>query len=194
MPLQERKTQGDAAGDGRAANTLFDTARVADIRSLGSRLATLRRSYERATRPSMDDFALLPSLYEAYRSVFARRGCPDQALRVYHRKKFLLAVVYLYSPKTLAGAKLRVGLRSRITRLLGIKADTPVSDNCSSMLDLYRLYRDFRSDTDEVLSAMARAVPAVRKALGLASDYGDAQETANASAQTAGFQSPLPGL
>lgn len=102
--------------------------------------------------PMLDDLSLLPKIYDAYLSVFKRRGCPKKAAQVYNRKKFLLIVLYLYSPKTLAGDRMRVGLRDKLSELFGLTTGTPISDNCANILFDYEKYRDFRRDVDVIFN------------------------------------------
>lgn len=126
----------------------FNMGKVMALKVLRDKSLELQKAMDELGEPSLDDLSLLPQIYDAYLNVFRKRGCPQKATQVYHRKKFLLIVLYLYSPKTLAGGKMRVGLRDRLSELFGLSASTPVSDNCSNVVFQYNHYRDFRRDVE----------------------------------------------
>lgn len=102
--------------------------------------------YRALSTPLLDDLSLLDGLYRVYLGVYARRGDPQAAFKVYNRRKFLLCVLYLYSPRTLVGGKARPGLRQSLARIFGLNSPTPVSDNCMNLLFHYERYLDFRRD------------------------------------------------
>ncbi|MCM1297414.1 MAG: hypothetical protein NC311_17895 [Muribaculaceae bacterium] len=104
--------------------------------------------------PILTDFSLLPVLYDAYLDVFRERGQLHYANRVYHRKKFLLIVMSLYSPITLVGGRMRTGLRKKLAKLFCIPSESTVSDNIKDLLNYYNLYRDFRRDVDVIYKRM----------------------------------------
>lgn len=130
------------------------------IRVLRSKVKELSRTIDELGEPLLTDLSLLPCVYDAYRRVFERRGRPGDAATVRNRKKFLLVALYLYSPKTLAGERMRRGgLRRAITALFGLTASTPVSDNCSGLVVQYRAYADFRRDVDIIFEEVCRSLP-----------------------------------
>lgn len=100
------------------------------------------------SEPMFEDLSLLPEVYEAYKRVFSRYGCSGDAMFVRNRKKFLLVVLYLFSPSALAGYRMRTGLRKKVSELFGLTTSTPISDNCAGLIVQYNAYADFRRDVD----------------------------------------------
>lgn len=139
-------------------NTHFNIGKVTALRSVRQKIDELNGTLKSLSCPVIDDFALLPRLYEAYLNVFARRGSPDAALRVYNRKKFLLIVLYLYCPAALSGERMKAGLRSKLSALFGLTASTPISDNCTDLLFTYQNFRDFRRDVDIIYKEIADVI------------------------------------
>lgn len=130
----------------------FNIGRVMALKAIRDKSIELMGLSEELGEPMLDDLSLLPAIFNAYLKVFQRRGCPEKAWQVYHRKKFLLIALYLYSPKTLAGDRMRVGLRNQLSSLFGLSTGTAISDNCASLLFTYQKYRDFRRDVDIIFN------------------------------------------
>lgn len=132
--------------------------KVAALKKLRDKVNELSDTMKELGEPILDDLALLPAIYEAYKRVFQRRGCQDDVTSVRNRKKFLMVILYLYSPKALAGDRMRMGLRKKVSELFGLTTSTPISDNCAGLIVQYRAYADFRRDVDlifqEVLNSL----------------------------------------
>lgn len=62
----------------------------------------------------------------------------------------------IYSPRTLAGGKMRMGIRPIITKLFGLDAPTPISDNIRDVGILFRTDRVFRRDVTRMMKLMNR--------------------------------------
>lgn len=125
------------------------------------RRATLRKLKEidRRSRPVFNDpdYLLLTDIFDIFRS---QCGCGDGGIPdVYERKKFLFVCLFLYSPRTFHGSKIRSGLRDRILALLGVSCRTAISDNCRNIMALYDVYRDFRIDVDRTIAKIYEKYP-----------------------------------
>lgn len=144
----------------------FNMGKVLTLKVLRDKAIELQRALDELGKPALDDLSLLPAIYEAYLSVFRRKGCEQRATKAYHRKKFLLVALYLYSPKTLAGGKMRVGLRDRMADLFGLNGRTAISDNCSNLLLSYNHYADFRKDVEEIYSEVVKTIGEVADVCG----------------------------
>ncbi len=127
----------------------LNIGKVIALKRLRDKMLEISDKITELGEPMLDDLDLLPDMYEAYKRVFARRGRPDDALQVRNRKKFLMVVLYLYSPKALIGDKmLRIGLRKKLSELFGLTTSTPISDNCAGLIIQYKAYADFRRDVN----------------------------------------------
>lgn len=137
----------------------FNMGKVMALKAIRDKSLELNNALTELGEPMLHDLSLLPKIYNAYLRVFERRGCPEKAQQVYNRKKFLLIALYLYSPMTLAGDRMRlVGLRDKLSELFGLNTSTPISDNLAGLALNYNTYRDFRRDVniifDEILTEL----------------------------------------
>lgn len=144
-------------------NTL-NIGKISAIKTLRFKVIELSEIMEELGEPILHDQSLLPLIYEAYKSVFAKRGNAADALTVRNRKKFLMVVLYLYSPTSLAGERMRMGLRKKIAKLFDLSTSTPISDNTSGLLTQYFAYADFRDDVGEIFNAVAEVIPEIQNA------------------------------
>ena len=64
-------------------------------------------------------------------------------------------ILYLYSPMTLAGGKMKAGLREKLGNVLGIKEKTVVSNNINGIVFSYQLYKYFRQDIERIFSEIS---------------------------------------
>lgn len=137
----------------------INIGKVVALKKLREKVNELSEVMKELGEPILDDLALLPTIYEAYKRVLQRNGCLDDVASVRNRKKFLMVVLYLYSPKALAGVRMRrMGLRKKMSELFGLTTSTPISDNCAGLIVQYHAYADFRRDVDlifqEVLDSL----------------------------------------
>lgn len=137
----------------------INMGKIAALRIMRNKVLELSQVLEELGEPVLTDLALLPKIHEAYKRVYARRGCPQDAMLVRNRKKFIMVVLYLYSPKALAGDRMRMGIRKIISELFGLTTSTPISDNSASLLIEYNAYSDFRRDVDLIFKEVLAVLP-----------------------------------
>lgn len=140
----------------KKTETKIDFEKMLTLKDLRDKSIELSHTMEELSRPILDDLSLLPIIFDVFCNWLEKKPTPPVANSVYQRKKFLLVIMYLYSPRTLAGGKMRLGLRDELSRILGLNAKTPISDNCSDVMTLYKTYRDFRKDVDLIYDAVIR--------------------------------------
>ncbi len=137
----------------------INLGKVAALKSIRDKMLELSQFIDELGEPILTDLTLLPQIYDAYSRVFERRGLPDDARLVRNRKKFLMVVLYMYSPKALAGDRMRVGLRKAVSELFGLSTSTPISDNCVGLMLQYNIYPDFRRDVDIIFKEVLASLP-----------------------------------
>ncbi len=140
-------------------DTKINMGKVAALKSIRDKVLELTQFIEELGEPILTDLTLLPQIYAAYCRVFERRGLPEDAKLVRNRKKFLVVVLYLYSPKALAGDRMRVGLRKAVSELFGLNTSTAISDNCAGLMVQYNVYSDFRRDVDIIFNEVLSSLP-----------------------------------
>lgn len=140
-------------------NTKINIGKVVAMKKLREKVCELSGMMKELCEPILDDLTLLPVIYEAYKRVLLRRGSSEDITSVRNRKKFLMVVLYLYSPKTLAGFRIqRIGLRKKLSELFGLTTSTPISDNCAGLIVQYHAYADFRRDVDLIFQEVIDAL------------------------------------
>lgn len=142
-------------------NVKLNIGKVAALKTLRNKMQELADIMNELGEPILSDFSLLPKIYDAYKRVFERRGCPEDAMMVRNRKKFLMVVLYLYSPTALAGDWMKRGLRKKVSELFKLTTSTPISDNCAGLIVQYNAYADFRKDVDLILQEIFTSMPDV---------------------------------
>ena len=137
----------------------LNIGKVIALKRLRDKMLELSDKITELGEPILDDLDLLPKMYEAYKYVFARRGRPEDAMQVRNRKKFLMVVLYLSSPKALIVDKmLRIGLRKKLSELFGLTTSSPISDNCAGLIVQYRAYADFRRDVNLIFKEICSSL------------------------------------
>lgn len=139
-------------------NLNLNLGKVMALQKVRNKMLELSCKMDELGEPMLDDLSFLPTIYETYLEFFRKRGWQDKANKVYHRQKLILIVLYLYSPRTLAGGKMRIGLRDKLSELFGLSAKTTISDNSAHAVHFYQHYRDFRRDVDLMLTDIVNAL------------------------------------
>lgn len=136
----------------------IDIGRIKAVANLYGQLSELQLQWNELSKPILTDLSLLPVIYNLYLGLFEKRGITDKATKPYHRRKFLLVILYLYSPRTLAGGKMIGGLRDKLAELFGLSGKSTVSDNIPDLVFHYENYRDFRKDVDMIYDEICQAL------------------------------------
>lgn len=126
---------------------MLDFSNIDRIRELRDQIFMSNREIGRIAAPIANGTDSLETLYGIYKSVIDEK----KEANAYERKKFLMAVMYLFSPVTLAGGKMRSGLRQKLAAIMGVKNHTTLSANLQDVMMLYRTYRDFRRDVNLII-------------------------------------------
>lgn len=132
--------------------------KILALKSLREEFNELSEQMQELAAPILNDLSYLPWIYTVFTEHLRRNGRTHDAGSVYNRKKFLMAVLYLYSPRALAGDRMRMGLRKRISELFKLSSSTPISDNCAGLIVLYSRYSDFRKDVDAILGMVLKNI------------------------------------
>lgn len=145
------------------SNPLIDLEKLGRARNLRNELAEIQSMLEPLLRPTLTDTARIGEVFDIYREVLARRNRGINPLSVHERKKFYMAVLYLYSPRTLIGGKMYSGIRRALADITRIRSAASISDGCTGLLVLYRAYRDFREDVDGIIDGVCKSFGVARQ-------------------------------
>ena len=122
--------------------------RLCDIRQ---ELVLLEREAEALSSPIISDLEQVETVYgycvEAHGQLF-----PNVPLdKPVSRRRILFVILFLFSPKTLAGTKMSRGLRAEISKIMGVESSN-VSHYHSTILFFYNVYEDFRGDVNRLFA------------------------------------------
>ena len=90
---------------------------------------------------------MIGTLYRWFQEIISQKET-FRVGNVTQRKKFIFIILFLYSPSALAGGKMKNGLRNKLAEVLGVSAQTAISDNRNNLVFSYQLYKYFRQDVD----------------------------------------------
>jgi len=122
--------------------------KIEEIRSLRIQKSLLSEKEAILSRPLLFNLDLIENLYYWFQEILSEQDPPSDIKNVSERKKFLFIVLYLYSPATLAGGKMAVGLRNKLTEVIDVCAKTTISDNCTDLGFLYNRYKTFNEEVN----------------------------------------------
>lgn len=127
--------------------------RVKELQRVRSEIEGLKDDYERLSVPIVLDMGLISNLYDVF-SMSLKRQAPDASPRdTNSRKKFLYAILYLFSPATLVGDVMRHRLREYISGVIGC-TPTGVSRDYKTAMFFYSTYKTFQDEVNEVIRDM----------------------------------------
>jgi hypothetical protein len=120
---------------------------ITEIKSIREQKSKLSEREKELTEPTLTDLDMIGTLYGWFQEIISQKEM-FRVGNVTQRKKFIFIILFLYSPSTLAGGKMKNGLRNKLGEVLGINAQTVISDNRNSLVCSYQLYKYFRQDVD----------------------------------------------
>lgn len=128
---------------------------IYEIISIRKDIASLSLRESELTRPTLSDLNLIPTIYDWF--LEAAKTLPERNKSILN-KEFIFIVIFLYSPGTLAGEKMKNGLRSKIGDTLGIIGRSSISDKLDTLVFHYRMYKYFRNDLNHIYSSIMKRI------------------------------------
>lgn len=112
--------------------------------------SSLMREKNTLATPRLRDYKIIPELYDYCMGVIGE-VCP-QAMETptQVRRMFLFVILYLYSPRTLFGCKMRKGLRPELSRLFSCDS-TLLSYYARDLVFHYKVYSDFKENINGLI-------------------------------------------
>ena len=127
---------------------------IAEIKSIREQKSKLSEREKELTEPILTDLDMIGMLYRWFQEIISQKEI-FRSGNVTQRKKFIL---FLYSPSTLAGGKMKNGLRDKLAEVLGVNAQTTISNNRNNLVFSYQLYKYFRQDVDWIYGEMMERI------------------------------------
>lgn len=131
---------------------------IEEIKSIRKQRNRILEKEKELTKPMLTDLDRIEQLYEWFKEIVSNRNNMGWVENVSQRKKFLFIILFLYSPSTLAGDKMRSGLRNKLAEVLGVNAKSVISDNRNNLIFSYQLYKYFRQDVDWIFNEMMQKI------------------------------------
>ena len=134
----------------------LDIDKIERIKAIRKEKSVLSGEENALSAPILRDMSLISEIYALFADILSERPCPPDIRSVTQRKKFIFIILYLYSPGTLAGGKMKSGLREEMARTLGVKSVTIVSNNLEDVVFFYRNYKTFSADIGHIYTEILR--------------------------------------
>lgn len=138
----------------------LDFNKITRLEKIRVEKSELSREENALISPVLKDNRLVRVVHGIFTGILNERGSPPGVDSVLTRKKFIFIILYLFSPGTLAGGKIKAGLREEMSRVLGIQSKTVISNNLDDIMFLYRNYKDFREDTGHLYTGILERLKA----------------------------------
>ena len=120
---------------------------IAEIKSIREQKSKLSEREKELTEPILTDLDMIGMLYRWFQEIISQKEI-FRSGNVTQRKKFIFIILFLYSPSTLAGGNIKNGLRDKLAEVIGVNAQTTISNNRNNLVFSYQLYKYFRQDVD----------------------------------------------
>lgn len=130
--------------------------RVKELRRIRESIEALREEEEAFSRPIVANMGMIRNLYDVFCVALSRQDC-GRPTDADNRKKFLYAILYLFSPATLVGGSMRHRMRENITEIIGC-TPTGVSRDYKTAIFFYDTYNTFRESVDSILRDMLKVL------------------------------------
>lgn len=111
-------------------------------------LKKLQGEYNTLTLPLLHNTALLPNILQWYEETAPELDTNSRDAKALHSQCFIFIATMLYSPSTLAGGKLSLGLRSQLSQMLHFKSPTSISNIIPNLMFLYNNYKSYKQRID----------------------------------------------
>ena len=120
---------------------------VSELKSIREQKSRLSEREQELSEPVLYDYSLIEEIYEWFKEILSGLTLPPCVDSPTQRKKFIFIVLFLYSPSALAGGKMKVGLRDKISEVTGCTGSL-ISHNCENVTFFYQQYKSYRQDIE----------------------------------------------
>lgn len=122
---------------------------IAELRAIREQKSRLSEREKELVEPLLTDKSLIEKIHQWFVEILEGMPFPPNPNSPIERKKFLFIILYLYSPSTLAGGKMKRGLRDELARVTNCTT-TLISHNCEDVTFFYNQYKSYRVNIDVI--------------------------------------------
>lgn len=130
-------------------------SKIAEIKSIREDISRLSERETELTKPILTDLSFIETLYEWFKEIVSSGPKRDRSIQ---QKEFIFIILFMYSPGTLAGGKMKSGLRDKLGDTLGIKGKSAISDKLDTLVFSYKMYKYFRQDLNRVYTDLLNRI------------------------------------
>ena len=130
---------------------------IAEIKSIREQKSKLSEREKELTEPILTDLDMIGMLYRWFQEIISQKEI-FRSGNVTQRKKFIFIILFFFFLSTLAGGKMKNGLRDKLAEVLGVNAQTTISNNRNNLVFSYQLYKYFRQDVDWIYGEMMERI------------------------------------
>ena len=105
---------------------------ISELKSIREQKSRLSERELELSEPVLYNYSLIREIYEWFKEILSGLTFPPRDNSPIQRKKFIFIILFLYSPSTLAGGKMKVGLRDKIAEITGCTGSL-ISHNCEDV-------------------------------------------------------------
>lgn len=125
-----------------------DFSIIEQIKLVKEKKEKLSRIEQNLSSPILTDKSLIPEIYELFKRVLSEQDFSPMPESPHQRKKFVFVILFLYSPKTLAGYHSPRRLRDAIAKAIGLRDVTFISNNIETVAFLSQNDKYFKEDIE----------------------------------------------
>lgn len=133
----------------------LDFEKIIQLKRLRVEKSCLSEKEMKLSTPIYTDRRLIDTFHSRFTQLMQDKGIYNHS-SVSQRQKFLIVIMFLFSPSTLAGGKMPKGLRDYICKVMGLKSASAISHDLDNVVFLYQNYTDFRDDVNEIFRAITK--------------------------------------
>ena len=127
--------------------------RVEELRRIRAEISRLKEVEERLSVPIVMNMGMIRNLYDVFSLSLKCQDPNANPGDTNNRKKFIYAILYIFSPATLVGDVMRHKLRECVSGITGC-TPTGVSRDYKTATFFYATYKTFQESVDGIIKDM----------------------------------------
>lgn len=132
---------------------------IAELKSIREQKSRISERETELSAPMLHDYGLIGEIYGWFCELLSEQPLSPNINSPIQRKKFIFIVLFLFSPSTLAGGKMKIGLRDKIAEVTGCTS-TLISHNLDDVVFFYQQYKPHRRDIDYLYTEIVKRLRA----------------------------------
>lgn len=124
---------------------------IIELKAIREEKSRLSERESELAQPMLTNLDMIPIVFGWFKDL--AMGLPKRNKSIL-TKEFIFIILFLYSPGTLAGGKMKGGVRKVLGEVLGIVGKSSISDKIGIITFYYRTYKYFRQDLNIIYPAI----------------------------------------